>query len=72
VDDREKLKREIYMLGQMIEANAQTLASKTMYLEDREALKRQMAIRVEHQKLLQRRLARLSPGADDRRPPYLR
>jgi hypothetical protein len=30
VTGREKLKREIYLLGQTIEANALTLASKTM------------------------------------------
>ena len=57
--EREKLRREINVLGQMIEANAMTLASKTMSLDDREALKRQMAIRIGHQKLLQQRLNRL-------------
>ena len=39
---REKLKREIYLLGQTIETNALTLASKTMNANDREALERQM------------------------------
>jgi hypothetical protein len=56
VNDREKLKREISLLGETIEGNAQTLASKTMYLDDREALKRQMAIRIGHNRQLQRRL----------------
>jgi hypothetical protein len=45
VTEREKLKREIKLLAQTIETNVVTLASKTMTLDDREALKRQMAIR---------------------------
>jgi hypothetical protein len=40
--ERVRLKREIKLLAQTIEANAQTLASKTMTLDDREALERQM------------------------------
>jgi hypothetical protein len=70
VAEREKLKREIYWLGQTIDTNAKTLASKTMTLDDRKALERQMAIRVAHQRLLQQRLDRLPPGPDE--PPYLR
>jgi hypothetical protein len=72
VTEREKLKREIYLLSQTIEANAKTLASKPMSLDDREALERQMAIRIGHQRLLQQRLDRLSPGPDYRSPPNLR
>jgi hypothetical protein len=72
VTEQEKLKRQIYLLAQTIETNAQTLASKTMSLDDKEALKRQMRIRVEHQKLLQQRLDRLSPHRDGRSPPTLR
>jgi hypothetical protein len=45
---------------------------KTMSLDDKEALKRQMAIRIVHQRLLQRQLDRLSPRRDDRSPPNLR
>jgi hypothetical protein len=71
VTEREKLKREIKLLAQTIETNAVTLASKTMTLDDREALKRQMAIRVAHQRLLQRRLDRLTPMRDEP-PRYLR
>jgi hypothetical protein len=61
VTDREKLKREIYLLGQTIQVNAAALASKVMSDEDGEALERQMALRLAHQKLLQQRLDRLSP-----------
>jgi hypothetical protein len=35
VTEREKLKREIYVLGQIIKANAVALASKSMNDEDR-------------------------------------
>jgi hypothetical protein len=66
VTDREKLKREILLLGQTIQANASALASKVMSDEDRQSLQRQMAVRVAHQNLLQRRLDRLSPAPDDR------
>jgi hypothetical protein len=69
--DRERLKREIRLLAATIEANAQTLASKTMTLDDREGLERQMAIRVAHQRLLERRLDRLTAGRDES-PRYLR
>ena len=55
------------MLALTIEANAVTLVSKTMFLDDREALQRQMTIRIAHQRLLQRRLDRLTPGRDE--PP---
>jgi hypothetical protein len=72
VTGREKLKREIYLLGQTIETNALTLASKTMNANDREALERQMKIRFAHHRLLQQRLDRLSPGLDDRSPQNLR
>ncbi len=57
---RDKLKDEIYGLGQIIEANALTLTSKTMNDDDREALQRQMNTRMAHRKLLQKRLDRLS------------
>ena len=70
--EQEKLKRQIYLLAQTIETNSQTLASKTMSLDDKEALKRQMSIRIEHQKLLQQRLDRLSLHRDGRSPPTLR
>ena len=69
--EHERLKREIKLLAQTIEANAVTLASKTMTLDDREALKRQMTIRIAHQRLLERRLDRLTPGRDEP-PRYLR
>ena len=59
--ERERLKREIRLLAQTIETNTLTLASKTMTLDDGEALERQMAIRIAHQRLLQRRLDRLTP-----------
>jgi hypothetical protein len=72
VTEQEKLKRQIYLLAQTIETNAQTLASKTMSLDDKEALKRQMSIRIAHQKLLQQRLDRLLPRRDGRSPPTLR
>jgi hypothetical protein len=71
VTERKKLKRQIYWLGQPIDTNSKTLASKTMTLDDRRALERQMAIRVAHQRLLQQRLDRLSPGPDDP-PTFLR
>ena len=58
--EREKLKREIYELGQVIQSNASVLATKTMYDRDREALRRQMTVRMAHLKLLQRRLDRLA------------
>jgi hypothetical protein len=57
---RDKLKHEIYVLEQTIEANASTLTSKTMNNEDREALQRQMTTRMAHLKLMQKRLDRLS------------
>jgi hypothetical protein len=60
VTEREKLKREIYVLGQIIKANAVALASKSMNDEDRELLQRQMATRTANQKLLQKRLDRIS------------
>ena len=53
---RNKLKHDIELLGQTINANALTLKSKTLNDDDREALQRQMATRVAHQKLLQQRL----------------
>ena len=59
---QEKLRREIYALGLMIDANASALASKTMNDDDRAGLQRQMATRISHLKLLQRRLERLSEG----------
>jgi hypothetical protein len=60
VTEQEKLKREIYALAQVIQSNASVLASKTMYDRDRESLRRQMIVRMEHQKLLQQRLDRLT------------
>ena len=56
---QEKLTREIYELEKIIQSNASALASKTMYDRDRESLRRQMAVRMAHQKLLQQRLDRL-------------
>jgi hypothetical protein len=66
VTEQEKLKREIYVLGQIIGANASVLASKTMSDGDRELLERQMTTRMTHQKLLQQRLDRLSPRMENR------
>jgi hypothetical protein len=57
---RNKLKRDIDLLGQMVQSNASTLKSKRLNDDDREALARQMATRMAHQKLLQQRLDRLS------------
>ena len=63
VMDREKLKREIHLFDAINDASVSTLKSKTMSDDDRVALKRQIAIRMAHQKLLQQRLNRLSrPG----------
>ena len=56
---RNKLKHDIELLGQTIEANALILRSKTLNDDDREALQRQMTTRLAHQKLLQQRLDRL-------------
>ena len=67
---QEKLKREIYTLGQIVVSNASTLNYKTMSNDDRAALQRQMTTRISHLKLLQKRLERLSdrrtspPGSD--------
>lgn len=58
--EREKLRREIYMLGQIIQTNAAALATKSLNDEDRESLQRQMTLRLAHQKLLQQRLDRLA------------
>ena len=57
---RDKLKHEIFVLEGIIKANASVLTSKTMSTDDRQALKRQIAIRTAHWKLLQQRLDRLS------------
>ena len=57
---RNKLRRDIDLLGQMIQSNVSTLKSKRLNDDDREALARQMATRMAHQKLLQQRLDRLS------------
>jgi hypothetical protein len=62
--DRKKLQLEIRLLGQTIHANVSVLASKVMSNEDRQSLQRQMAVRMDHQNLLQRRLDRLSPKPD--------
>ena len=64
----EKLVREIYELEQTIQSNAAALASKTMYDRDRESLRRQMTVRVAHQKLLQQRLDRLRASAVSAKP----
>jgi len=61
VTEREKLKRGIHLLGEAMEADVLALASKTMNLDDREALERQMTILRAHQRLLLQRLYRLSP-----------
>jgi hypothetical protein len=60
VTEQEKLKREIYTFGTINDASVSSLKSKVMSDDDREALKRQIAIRTAHQKLLQQRLNRLS------------
>jgi hypothetical protein len=60
ITEREKLKREIGELERVIQSNASVLASKTMYDRDRESLRRQMTVRLAHQKLLQQRLDRLA------------
>ena len=59
---QQKLRRETYALGLIIDANSAALASKTMNDDDRAALQRQMATRISHLKLLQKRLERLSDG----------
>ena len=56
----EKLEHEIYVLGEIINSNTKTIASKAMNDQDREALTRQVDIRTAHRKLLQQRLDRLS------------
>jgi hypothetical protein len=56
----EKLQHEIYLLGEIINSNAATLKSKTMSDEDREALRRQIAVRTSHRNVLLQRLDRLS------------
>jgi len=53
VTRQQKLRREIYALGLIIDANSAALASKTMNDDDRAALQRQMATRISHLKLLQ-------------------
>jgi hypothetical protein len=60
VTEREKLRREIYILAQIIKTNATALATKSLNDEDRELLQRQMTLRLTHQKLLQQRLDRLT------------
>ena len=60
--EQEKLEREIYTIGQIVGSNASILNSKTMSNDDRAALQRQMATRISHLKLLQKRLERLSGG----------
>jgi hypothetical protein len=57
---RNNLEREIFALGEIIKANSLTLTSRTMTAEDREALERQMALRIAHRKLLQKQLGRRS------------
>ncbi len=56
--EREKLKREIYVLGQIVDAHALAFASKTMNDDNRELLQRQMSVGTAHQKLLEQRLDR--------------
>ena len=51
--EREKLEHEIYVLGTIITTNTSALKSKPMKGEDREALQRQILIRLSHQRLLQ-------------------
>ena len=70
--EQQKLKREIYLLSQTIQANASALASKVMNDEDRESLQGKMTTRIAHQKLLQQRLDRLSPRIDSRSRRNLR
>jgi hypothetical protein len=60
VTEQERLRHEIYLLGQIIKADALALASKTMNDPERELLHRQITIRTAHQERLRRRLNRLS------------
>jgi hypothetical protein len=55
----EKLKREVYELGEIIHADGLALKSKTMSSVDRDLLQRQMMTRMAHRKLLQAKLDRL-------------
>jgi hypothetical protein len=58
--ERKKLEHKIYVLGQIVKANMSALNSKSMRDDDRDALQRQITIRLGHQRLLQNRLKRLS------------
>jgi hypothetical protein len=59
---RNNLEREIFALGKIIKANFLTLTSRTMTAEDREALARQMALRMARRRLLQKQLNRRLTG----------
>ena len=50
--EREKLERQIYVLEMIITANTLVLRSKPMRDEDRQALQRQISIRLSHQRPL--------------------
>ena len=63
VTEKERLEREIYVLGETIEVNVATLASKTMRNDNRVSLQRQMTRRMKTRKLLKERLAGL-PDTD--------
>ena len=56
--ERQKLEREIYEIGKLIDANVVALKTKAMSDYDREALQRHMSTRGAHLKLLQRQLDR--------------
>jgi hypothetical protein len=52
----EDLDREVYTLGETIEADALALSSKTLTDDDRKLLQRQLIVRVAQEKLLQQQL----------------
>ena len=53
---RDMLQREVEILEAVIRQNESVLASKTMSEDDREALERQMAIRITHRNVLRKQL----------------
>jgi hypothetical protein len=65
VTKQERLRHEIYVLGQIVKADALALASKTMNDHERELLHRQITTRTAHQEALRRQLDRLSGLADE-------
>jgi hypothetical protein len=59
VTEQESLRHEIYLLGQIIKADALALVSTTMNDHERELLHRQITSRTAHQEALRRQLDRL-------------